>query len=467
MEAHFRAELERLRGGDSPGMPVLSIVPCTLVTKRRRATRDRNAAIATSRGEAERPDFASAGDDNIAAQVRAVEPGDGERDGEAGSQQCSTLKSVLWASVGVDECEIRLWSTGGQDRSDDLAETDVVVAMEQVRLLAGHCTPVQLLSTCGDGRLASASGAGNGDVRVWNLHTGTCEMVVASGRATHESLTCLAASGPRVVVALATGDVRASAVPSGLALPAPLELGTAEVSRALCVSLSSSLVAVGNAHGAVTVFDTTTAASGQASMCRDGLQHFSFRAHPEPVQQVAWLDPVGRGVSGRGCLLITMGSKAVRLWQVRRTGAEGRLQQGWLWELGRGGCASMAIAVRRGRLLWLSQPTTGDRQVLQVYDFCDRELANADTLASVSLAEDGARGDAAAAAACDIEVWTGQGSGSRTNQLASFNEYGWLDAKEADQQTTQLSHLSTTKQKPQLGGFFGSLNSLLSGAPRI
>ena len=456
MEAHFRVELERLQGGDSPGMPVLSIVPCTLVTKRRRATLDRNVVITTCCGEADQLDTVLEG---------AIEAEDEE------ASQCQTLKSVLWASIGVDECEIRLWSiptSSAQDGgSDDVAEMDAVVAIEGVRLLVGHSTPVQLLSTCGDGRLASAagsSGASTGDVRVWNLRDGTCEMVVASGRAMHESLTCLAASGPRLVVGLATGDVRASAVPSGLALPAPLDLGTAEVSRALCVSLSSSLVAVGNAHGAVTVFDTSMTASGEASMCGDGVQHFSFRAHPEAVQQVAWLDPVSRGVSGRGCLLITMGSKAVRLWQVRRTGAEGRLQQGWLWELGRGGCASMAIAVRRGRLLWLSQPIAGDRQVLQVYDFCDRELANADTLASVSLTEDSARGHAAAAAACDIEVWTGQGGRSRTNQLASFSEYGWLDAKEADQQTTQLSHLSATsaKHKSQLGGFFGSLNSLLS-----
>lgn len=466
MEAHFRAALEQLRGGDSPGRPVLSIVPCTLMTKRRRTASHLGTANAWSLNAADLPGSDSdsdcdsgSGSDVAADSTGAVAPGGG------GAFQM--LKSVLWASVGQDECEIRLWSIPTMCREDD-GDSDNTVALEEVRLLVGHTTPVQMLSTCGDGRLASAGslGASNGDVRIWNLHSGICEMVVASGCAAHESFTCLAASGPRVVVALATGDVRASAVPSGLALPAPLDLGTAEVSRALCVSLSSSLVAVGNAHGAVTVFDTSMTADGDASLCEDGVQHFSFRAHPEPVQQVAWLDPVGRGVSGRGCLLITMGSKAVRLWQIRRAGAEGRLQQGWLWELGRGGCPSMAIAVRRGRLLWLSQPTNGDRQVLQVYDFCDRALAKADTLASVSLAEDGARGHAAAAAACDVEVWTGQGGGSRGSQLTSFSEYGWLDAKEADRHTTQLPHLST-KQKPQLGGFFGSLNSLLSSAPRI
>ena len=401
-----------------------------------------------------------------------------------------TTTTVVWASVGEGECDIRLWTVPSEQHDEDGdgstgARAGAAALREeeqQVRLLTGHKTPVQLLSTCGDGRLASAgcfyrSCEHPSDVRVWNVATGTCEMVVASTRAPQEASTCLAASGPRVVVALATGDVRASAVPSGLALPAPLDLGTSEVSRALCVSLSSSLVAVGNYHGAVTVFDTSTTAAngaggeeeddGSSRTCADAM-HFSFRAHPEPVQEIAWLDPVGRGASGRGCLLITMGAKAVRLWQVKR-GEHGQLQQGWLWELGRGGCPSMAIAVQRGRLLWLSQPTAGDRQVLQVYDFCDRALAKADTLANLSLALDGtgerdapgARGQAAAAAAAavddDVEVWMPGQRGSRSSQLSS-SEYSWLDAKEADQQTTQLSELSAR----QRGGFFGSLNSLLS-----
>ena len=49
------------------------------------------------------------------------------------------------------------------------------------------------------------------------------------------------------------------------------------------------------------------------------------------------------------------------------------------------------------------------------------------------------------AAACDVAVWTGQGGGSRGNQLTSFSEYSWLDAKEADHYTTQLPHLSTKR----------------------
>ena len=270
-------------------------------------------------------------------------------------------------------------------------------------------------------------------------------MIVGTGRGPHETVSCLAASGPRLAVGIATGDVLASAVPSGLALAAPLDIsdGTAN-SRALCVSISSSLVALGNAHGVVTVFDTDDRSSGNG----EPPPPLHFRAHPEAVRSIAWLDCVARGSRGRGSLLITMGVAAVRLWQVKQV--SGQLRHGWLWELGRGSCPSMDIAVRRGRLLWLSEPSAAGRQVLQVYDFCDRQLARADALASVSLAKDedisrvGRERD-------DVETFA-QG----TSRLSSSKtEAGWLDTKTDAEPTTDLPNAPR-------GGFFGSLNQLLS-----
>ena len=46
----------------------------------------------------------------------------------------------------------------------------------------------------------------------------------------------------------------------------------------------------------------------------------------------------------------------------------------------------MAMAVRRGRLLWLSRPLADDQQQLNVYDFCAR-----DDVAAISLARDDER----------------------------------------------------------------------------
>ena len=110
----------------------------------------------------------------------------------------------------------------------------------------------------------------------------------------------------------------------------------------------------------------------------------------------------------------------------------------------------MRLAVRRGRLLWLSQPSAAGRQVLQVYDFCDRQLARADALASVSLAKDedisrvGRERD-------DVETFA-QG----TSRLSSSKtEASWLDTKTDAEPTTDLPNAPR-------GGFFGSLNHLLS-----
>jgi hypothetical protein len=56
-----------------------------------------------------------------------------------------------------------------------------------------------------------------------------------------------------------------------------------------------------------------------------------------------------------------------------------------LWEI-KTGSHAMAMAVRRGRLLWLSRPLADDQQQLNVYDFCAR-----DDVAAIALARDDER----------------------------------------------------------------------------
>jgi hypothetical protein len=65
---------------------------------------------------------------------------------------------------------------------------------------------------------------------------------------------------------------------------------------------------------------------------------------------------------------------------------------GFLWELSRT-TPSLGLAVRRGRLLWLSAPIDGDQQQLDIYDFCVEELLPS-SLAPLSLAKDDATGRA-------------------------------------------------------------------------
>jgi hypothetical protein len=59
--------------------------------------------------------------------------------------------------------------------------------------------------------------------------------VVQAGRAVHEQVSALSAHGPRLAIGLATGDVRASAVPSGVSLLDPVEISSRRPgSRTLC-----------------------------------------------------------------------------------------------------------------------------------------------------------------------------------------------------------------------------------------
>eukprot|EP01048_Picozoa_sp_COSAG05_P017473 COSAG05_NODE_2388_length_3130_cov_3.713956_2_plen_450_part_00 len=386
----FQAAAAAASGGDERGTPVLFIVPCSIrdlhVTKARQQPWSCNMAgeegvIFASVGWAEKEirlwtvlNFPQADGGSHWRSRRGSGGSSADWAEPNGSEEQYSGVSVSneddgddggSGSSGDDDSDSNgSGSNGGDGRGaseneneDEFPQTADARYGVASSLLRGHETAICQLARCGaDGRgwLASASSGGpRSDVRVWALsfHEGSRHRrhrnrrlyhrrqlwqpqgqllcVVATGRAAHESITSLAAVGPRLVVGLASGGVRASAVPSGFGLLTPPEPSAGSSGdRVLCVEITGSLVAMGHAHGSVSLFDcgdgggdgasvTGRGGGGLEESCTAELGCLHFRAHPGAVRSLRWLDTFGRGAqNGKGLLLVTMADMVVRLWSV-------------------------------------------------------------------------------------------------------------------------------------------------------